>query len=731
MSRLTKYLKILGIRFGSFEARTNRMRSGNALQRAVMEVLEPRQLMSSAPVNLYWVQTGTAYAESGYVQLNNIEDDRGFVVASSPIAAIEAEVAHQGGEATVADAGDVDYKYTPGEYAFPTGGSTESLFWQIGAGLDATSAASGAMVAYGGYLNGHVYETYVPTMAIGDTSYCVPCNTLINPGANVGSSAINAISQTGQPVVLNVAGQDLTNILSTVVWDTSPSQTVAQYTGLENQGISLFSPLSGVPGETFEVAYGAGYVEIFESGGSGYATQLGGSLDTLTGSPGSFVLTDADGQQFNFGGGGTNGASSITDAGGNKTQISYVSDGLADNGLPAQIKTPMGASGGMQVTTNTYSTQSGLLLKAVIQNSSDSGSHLITPAIQETDYDYYDGSELGGPANGLALETIKEGSTIINETGYRYYTGTWSNADGDRGQAGEVKYAFGIDAVNRLEAAGLNLETSTDTELAPYADIFYEYDGLGRVTKQVVQGTGCSACTSGLGTFTFSYETANPDASDYNTWTNQISETMADGSVHTVYTNMSDETILDIVKSGTQSGATSWINYYRYDADGNQILHVNPSGMVMNGTNSYDESYPDLVNYNGTASSYVSTNNGLFEWTDYATTSTATTTIVGSASDQIMDTAVSQGREGAKYYQTYTDYIESGSSGFFQVADSVQFPNNLTSSYNTTLPAATFIAASGNTTSYAYQFTGTNLIESMTTSAQSSPLPRMVRPRPM
>src|SRR5260370_18286679 len=79
--------------------------------------------------------------------------------------------------------------------------------------------------------------------------------------------------------------------------------------------------------------------------------------------------------------------------------------------------------------------------------------------------------------------------------------------------------------------------------MAPYADAYYEYDWVHRVSKAVVQGAGCSSCSSGLGTFTMSYD-FSVFAGGYNNWRNKTTTNLPDGGVETTYTNTFGEVML-------------------------------------------------------------------------------------------------------------------------------------------------------------------------------------------
>ncbi len=149
----------------------------------------------------------------------------------------------------------------------------------------------------------------------------------------------------------------------------------------------------------------------------------------------------------------------------------------------------------------------------------------------------------------------------------------------------------------------------------------------------------------------------------------------------------------------------------------------------MNGTLSYDATLADLVapSFTSSTSAYLSPTSGLFQWTDYynGTASTATATSPGSVLGYEEDTAISQGLDGTRYYQSFTDYFNytntTSGATIVNVADSTTFPSNLTSSSSGTLTVADFQGAGGDTTSYAYSFfPGTNQVEEMTTSLPDS-----------
>ena len=116
---------------------------------------------------------------------------------------------------------------------------------------------------------------------------------------------------------------------------------------------------------------------------------------------------------------------------------------------------------------------------------------------------------------------------MLDTSYYRYYT----SADaGSVGYVHGLKYAFSAPSYARLAADVSNPLTATDTQVAAYADLKFQYDPTSqRVTQAVVQGAGSSATTGGQGTFTYSYSTST-FSNGYNNWATKSIETRPDGS---------------------------------------------------------------------------------------------------------------------------------------------------------------------------------------------------------
>ena len=205
--------------------------------------------------------------------------------------------------------------------------------------------------------------------------------------------------------------------------------------------------------------------------------------------------------------------------------------------------------------------------------------------IRQVDYTYYDGSESHGNLGDLKKAVIKDGSGTTIDTSYmRYYTSGESN-----GYVGGLKYLFSA-SVLRSSGGGLRRpdHCHATPRSRPTPTSTSNTTVTRQVTKQTVQGIGCTVCTGGLGTYDYAYATsAFPDG--YNSWRRKTTVDSArrqpSGSV---YTNYAGQVMLDITKDTTTSN--EWITYYKYDSAGRLILQANPSAV-----SGYDDTYADLA----------------------------------------------------------------------------------------------------------------------------------------
>jgi len=128
----------------------------------------------------------------------------------------------------------------------------------------------------------------------------------------------------------------------------------------------------------------------------------------------------------------------------------------------------------------------GLLASATwrrgVSGGSGSGAGISWETIRTSEYTYYDTAASFGTPKDLKTAIVNDASgNVIDESYYRYYTaGSGSGSGSSSGSgttAGLMEYAFGPEAFARLTAAlGTSIDTLTDSQVAPYADKYLEYD---------------------------------------------------------------------------------------------------------------------------------------------------------------------------------------------------------------------------------------------------------------
>jgi RHS repeat-associated protein len=692
--------------------RGRRSKAGRALQQAVVEVLEPRRLMSQT---VYYVQFGSPMGagHDEVITAQNLDQIYGFVevdegenwrhAAYKILDRLDPEVT----------TGDLDHEFWWGyeeNSPYNVGTSNGDFIVIIGTMEEVEEAGypyhlySGdpqERIAYGSIYSG-VYEVYWPVTAFSISGECAACN---GPGIYPGPGVATMEAEGQDPFSIGDLGDmDVSTALATIVPNTN-GMTVGQL--LRAGGAAPVSLINADPGNEaplFVVASGAQYAEIFTraSENDPFISTMTGSLDTIVDSGGVYTLTDANGAQYVFNDFSTaqfpTGVAmpkSFTDPGGNITYFDYATTGNLTGIFSARGD---GATAKI-MSYDTVGHMTDMVLQTIQTDFHEvnhtTGSWTVT---RKETYEYNDDGML------ISTTVYDGGDHLIDGTAYVYYDEPWSSES--PGFVGAVKYAFGSVSFARLEKAmyPANWTTASEATLSKYADVYYEYDPAGRIAKKVSQGKGCSTCGGGdAGASTFSYDISDNDANDRNAWTSVTTET-SNGMVHTVYANSSGQVLLEAV---TVDGQT-WVDYYRYDdEDGYLILHVNPSGIEEYNGDYFNPDFDDLVDYDG--GTHIYHDKGLFEWTEYGTANTA-----GMAIGYPRAQAVSQGSAGTKIYQSYTEYTINtvDSREYIHVAKSVTFPTAWTDG------SFTDATSNGLTTTYNYSFLeDTNQIESMTISS--------------
>ncbi len=416
-----------------------------------------------------------------------------------------------------------------------------------------------------------------------------------------------------------------------------------------------------------------------------------------------FTLTDTTGNQIKFSDFSTSlpanqqgQLKSLTDRDGNVTQVTS----RTTDGKPAEIQRSTTVNGTTYTESYLYSyissgTNAGLMQNVTLRRQVNGGSWT---TIRQVAYTYYDGVLAHGNANDLRTATIQDGSgNTLDTKYYRYYVSE------STGYQHALKYLFNADSYARLVAAlGTNIDSLTDTQVAPYADNYFEYDSSKRVTKEVTQG--------GLFTHLYGY-TGSSFTNGYNSWKYKTTETLPDNNQLIVYSNYAGEAMLTVFYD--TGSLQKWDTFNKYDSAGRVILRALPSAVT-----GYDDTKSDLLNYNSLTGlyQYLSNNSGLIEITDFGTSTTATSTTPGDVAGYLKDAKIEQGQQGTAILVSGRQYIAqtAGSITIYPVANMTRYRNT--------------DGTGTETTSYSYTFfSGTDQIQSaavslpVISSAQNGP----------
>ena len=128
--------------------------------------------------------------------------------------------------------------------------------------------------------------------------------------------------------------------------------------------------------------------------------------------------------------------------------------------------------------------------------------------MRRVSFAYYGTGSSFGTSGDLMSVTVRDATgSLIDARHYRYTPAATGSL---------LQYTFDTDAVRRATAAGVSLATATNAAVAPFATNFYAYDAQNRVVRHDKQGAGCSACTGGIGQFTYAYAPSTRPVTDAN-----------------------------------------------------------------------------------------------------------------------------------------------------------------------------------------------------------------------
>ncbi|MFN0012210.1 MAG: RHS repeat-associated core domain-containing protein [Phycisphaerales bacterium] len=371
----------------------------------------------------------------------------------------------------------------------------------------------------------------------------------------------------------------------------------------------MFVDGSGTSTDTVYLVYGADrFAEFLYKATDQYKGVMGnaGVFKRTSGSPDTWVYYDQRGLKTTFFGGNTSSnranwqlwkiedqAGNIAYAGDPTTASTAVTSGYDASG---RLTTAYDSADRRYTYTHSGSTIGGAIrLTQVIVETRTGGTWASPTGVSEVarvDYDHYTSDDSGkGLTGDLKLVTtttpLSDGTTtIVRKQYYRYYTTTWSNSDGARGSAHQIKMIVDPDGARRYDlAVDSTLDddflTATDTDLKPYSSAFVEYVSSSdlRVAKAFFNGQcGCGGGNNGV------YEFSGDDyVGDSTTYDPEPKEARAiikqpDGKYVTQYFDSHGQPISRIVTTTdpATSVATRWVDHVIRNSDGAVFKHLTP-----------------------------------------------------------------------------------------------------------------------------------------------------------
>jgi hypothetical protein len=410
----------------------------------------------------------------------------------------------------------------------------------------------------------------------------------------------------------------------------------------------------------------------------------------------TFTFDDFSGEASN---GQEGSLLSVTDAYGDTTTV----ESWNSAGAPTEVEETSG-SGSSEVYQEFVSTyvssgvNEGLLYTVTQEYKVGSGSWTTIETATNT---YYPSGDDYGLAGELETAIVTDaGGNIMSAAYYRYYI---TSGFGGHNPAGSLEYSFNTSAYELMTATlGTDLDSFSNTTVAPYANLSIEYQTGEKVSEIDVAGDGSSTAggtvVPGDGEFSYTYTTnSNATMLDPNTWAMETQETLPDEDFYTIFTNTFGQVMLSAYTDFT-TGDT-WYTYYQYNSEDQLILEANPSAVT-----GYSTSYNNLVNWSDGSATYVSSSSGLITTYAYGSSTTATSSTAGNVLNYLEETEIQQGTGGTPVPQEAYTYLSNTAGGFtvYKVASDTVYQNSN--------------GTGAETTSYAYTYySGTNAIYSITT----------------
>jgi YD repeat-containing protein len=290
-------------------------------------------------------------------------------------------------------------------------------------------------------------------------------------------------------------------------------------------------------------------------------------------------------------------------------------------------------------------------------------------------FSYYTSTEARGNLGDLCLADVQEWDagtgtwSSVRKSHYRYYR----TGDANGFEHG-LKYALQPTAYEQMRAAGIDPLRASETELASFADYYFEYDGSKRVSLERIMG--------GLEAYSFIFEDNSPvpSAEEVNEWATRCTETRPDGSTMRVYCNAAGSSLLNILTEPFAAGGRVWYEYTEYNESFRQVLFAHPSAV---------DSVSEPSGPGDPLGVTLKTDEGLIDVIEYYDTTNPT---VGAVEGLVYRKGTQEGSEGDVVWLVKYEFIQHTAAG--------QTVNKLSVEYS--YPVAGMSDEDAPTTSYEY-----------------------------
>ncbi|MBX9622457.1 MAG: RHS repeat protein [Gemmataceae bacterium] len=203
------------------------------------------------------------------------------------------------------------------------------------------------------------------------------------------------------------------------------------------------------------------------------------------------------------------------------------------------------------------------------------------------------------------------------------------------------------------------------------------------MTKLVAAGDGCSACSGGQGTYTYSYlDRAEPVVKLPSTWVRRVVEGLPDGNQNTYYSNQNNQLLLRVYRDAVTTQQWRWA--YRYDGQRETPLSVTDATWRLveeaapSAVTGHDETLDDLLGYTGAG--HLRPADGLMAVYSYGGSPVLPTVPDGF----LFETALRRGTGGAAVKQETLAYVLTDNPLLYAPASSTVYRNEGGSGARTT-----------------------------------------------